>query len=122
MGYQLIGLEIFLSSHGLFKKAGQYVVLTLFQSGTFLVELITGVFFGYFFYLSTIDSDFVMLLVRCIFTSIMLAIIVIDYETMFIPDRLSIGGAVTGLILALFFLKLIWILFKILGWIIFPAG
>ena len=35
VGYQLIGLEIFLSSHGLFKKAGQYVVLTLFQSGTF---------------------------------------------------------------------------------------
>ena len=47
----------------------------------FLVELITGVLFGYFFYLSSIDSDFVMLLVRCIFTSFMLAIIVIDYET-----------------------------------------
>ena len=69
----------------------------------FLVELITGVLFGYFFYLSSIDSDFVMLLVRCIFTSFMLAIIVIDYETMLIPDRLSIGGAVTGLILAFTF-------------------
>lgn len=68
-----------------------------------LVELVMGAFFAYFAYLYVMDGDVVSLLSCCVFSWIMVTIIVIDYETMLIPDRLSIGGAFVGLVMAFFF-------------------
>ena len=42
-------------------------------------------------------------LASCIFAWLLVAVIVIDFETMLIPDRLSIGGACFGLILSFYF-------------------
>ena len=63
-----------------------------------LIEVSVGLVFAYFAYLYSLDLDLVSLLARLLFSWIMIVVIVIDYETMLIPDRFSVGGAVFGVL------------------------
>jgi leader peptidase (prepilin peptidase)/N-methyltransferase len=63
-----------------------------------LIEVSVGLVFAYFAYLYALDLDLVSLLARLLFSWIMIVVIVIDYETMLIPDRFSVGGAVFGVL------------------------
>lgn len=68
-----------------------------------LVEVSVGLAFTYFTYLYSLDLDLVSLIFRILFSWIMIAVIVIDFETMLIPDRFSVGGAVFGVIFCFIF-------------------
>ena len=67
------------------------------------VELSTAIIFSYLFY-GCLSLDHAPLLIcSMLFTSMILAVIAIDFETMMIPDRFSMGGAVIGVCLSFFF-------------------
>lgn len=66
----------------------------------FLVELVTAIIFSFFCYQAASSGTWAMSLVGCIFSFLMITVVVIDLETMTIPDRFSIGGALLGLILS----------------------
>jgi leader peptidase (prepilin peptidase)/N-methyltransferase len=68
-----------------------------------LVELFVGIIFAYFTFLYAQDFDLVALFFRIIFSWLMITVAVIDYETMIIPDRFSVGGAIIGLFLSFIF-------------------
>jgi len=69
----------------------------------FWVELMTALMFGYFFRLSALSNTWDMAIVGCVFSFILISIIIIDLETMTIPDRFSMGGALLGLALSFSF-------------------
>jgi len=69
----------------------------------FLVELIVGLLFAWTFHCFSFHQNPGLFLASCIFAWLLVAVIVIDFETMLIPDRLSIGGACFGLILSFYF-------------------
>ena len=66
------------------------------------VELFLGLLFGWIFWKETQTPEPGALIYGCIFAWIMVAVVVIDAETMLIPDRFSMGGALLGLILSIF--------------------
>jgi len=63
------------------------------------VELITALSFVYFAHHGGLS---LLTLKYCAFTAIMIALIFADLETLLLPDELTIGGFVIGLIFALF--------------------
>jgi len=67
------------------------------------VELFVGIIFAYFTFLYSQDFDLVALFFRITFSWLMITVAVIDYETMIIPDRFSVGGAIIGLVLSFIF-------------------
>jgi len=67
------------------------------------VELFLGLVFGWIFWKQTVNAESGALIYGCIFLWIMVAVVVIDTETMLIPDRFSMGGALVGLILSFCF-------------------
>lgn len=69
----------------------------------FIIELAVGLVFSWFFFTFSSDQEWGTLLSSCAFAWVLIGVIVIDLETMIIPDRLSIGGACLGLILSLYF-------------------
>lgn len=69
----------------------------------FWVEFINALAFAYFFRLSVLSSSWDIGIVGCFFSFILISIIIIDLETMTIPDRFSMGGAILGLILSFAF-------------------
>ena len=71
-----------------------------------LVEVSVGLIFAYFTYLYSLDLDLVSLIARILFSWVMIAVIVIDFETMLIPDRLSVGGAMFGVLFCFLFPEL----------------
>jgi leader peptidase (prepilin peptidase) / N-methyltransferase len=71
-----------------------------------LVEISVGLVFAYLAYLYSQDLDLISFIVRLIFSWIMIAVMVIDFETMTIPDRLSVGGALLGVLLCFIFPEL----------------
>jgi leader peptidase (prepilin peptidase) / N-methyltransferase len=68
-----------------------------------LVEAFSAIVFGFLFYRYAQIPDFGQLLGGCTFAWLMLAVVVIDMETMIIPDRFSMGGAVVGVLLSVAF-------------------
>ncbi|MCX7759005.1 MAG: prepilin peptidase [bacterium] len=64
--------------------------------GYFLIELLTAFSFLAFYLLYGVTWDFIVL---CLFFIISLPVLIIDFRYHIIPDELSIGGAVVGLIL-----------------------
>lgn len=68
-----------------------------------LVEAFSAIVFGFLFHRYTQMPDFGQLLGGCIFAWLMLVVVVIDMETMIIPDRFSMGGAVVGVLLSFAF-------------------
>ena len=71
-----------------------------------LVEVSVGLIFAYFTYLYSLDLDLVSLIARILFSWVMIAVIVIDFETMLIPDRFSVGGAMFGVLFCFLFPEL----------------
>ncbi len=71
-----------------------------------LVEIAVGLVFAYLAFLYSQDLDLISLIARLIFSWIMIAVMVIDFETMIIPDRLSIGGALLGVLFCFIFPEL----------------
>ncbi|MBG29118.1 MAG: prepilin peptidase [Opitutae bacterium] len=68
------------------------------------VELLTGALFVFAgFHFQSQEPYFLFLSVNLVFISILLCSTFIDLEHMIIPDRLSVGGAFVGLILAFAF-------------------
>lgn len=67
-----------------------------------LVELIMGCLFAWQFHSFAAHGDLGILLSSCLFAWILVGVIVIDLETMLIPDRFSIGGAFLGFLLSLY--------------------
>ena len=67
------------------------------------VEVATALLFGYFFHRYFQNHDLAELCVGCFLGWVLLAVIVTDAETMMIPDRFSMGGAMAGLIFSLIF-------------------
>lgn len=72
----------------------------------FLVELFTALFFGYLLFGMDDLRNWGLLICGMVFVSFFIVIIAIDSETMTIPDRFSIGGALTGLIFSFCFPEL----------------
>ncbi len=68
-----------------------------------LVEVLIGVLFAWQFHSFATHGDLGMLIASCLFGWIMLGVVIIDFETMLIPDRFSIGGAFLGLFLSVYF-------------------
>ena len=66
----------------------------------FVLEFLTALLFAFFFVSFGNINDYHYLLTSLIFIPIIMVVIVIDLETMTIPDRFSIGGAIVGLILS----------------------
>jgi leader peptidase (prepilin peptidase) / N-methyltransferase len=64
-----------------------------------VVELITGLLFFYF--VRTLGPD-LRALKMCVFSAILVALIVTDLEKRLLPDELTLGGALVGLAFALF--------------------
>ena len=71
-----------------------------------LVEVSVGLLFAYIAYLYSQDLDLITLIARLVFSWIMIAVMVIDFETMIIPDRLSVGGALLGVAFCFIFPEL----------------
>lgn len=71
-----------------------------------LVEVAVGLVFAYIAYLYSQDLDLISFIARLVFTWIMIAVMVIDFETMIIPDRLSVGGALLGVLFCFIFPEL----------------
>ena len=67
------------------------------------VEFLTALLFGFFFYQYSLFGSESRLLVSLAFGFLMIVIIVIDLETMIIPDRFSMGGALLGLVCSAYF-------------------
>ncbi len=67
------------------------------------VEVVTALLFGYFFHRYFQNHNLAELCVGCFLGWVLLAVIVIDAETMMIPDRFSMGGALAGLVFSLIF-------------------
>ena len=67
------------------------------------VEVATALLFGYFFHRYFQNHDLAELCVGCFLGWVLLAVIVTDAETMMIPDRFSMGGAMAGLIFSVIF-------------------
>ena len=63
----------------------------------FLVELFTALVFGFMFLELDDFRNWGLLLSGMFFVSFLIVIIAVDYETMSIPDRFSIGGALLGI-------------------------
>ncbi|MDQ6676654.1 MAG: prepilin peptidase [Acidobacteriota bacterium] len=63
------------------------------------VELLTALFFGWFAYRHgwTLDT-----LRSCVFSAILITLIFADAETRILPDEFTLGGAMAGLVFALF--------------------
>ena len=68
-----------------------------------LVESFCAILFGFLFYRYSQVPDVGLLIGGCVFAWLMLAVVVIDMETMLIPDRFSMGGAVVGVLLSFAF-------------------
>lgn len=68
-----------------------------------LVELFTALLFGFIFMKSGYTTDLPFLITAAFFVSVVIIVIGIDFETMTIPDRFSIGGALVGLALSFCF-------------------
>ena len=68
-----------------------------------LVESFCALLFGFLFYRYSQVPDVGQLIGGCVFAWLMLAVVVIDMETMLIPDRFSMGGAVAGVLLSFTF-------------------
>ena len=68
-----------------------------------LVESFCAILFGFLFYRYSQVPDVGQLIGGCVFAWLMLAVVVIDMETMLIPDRFSMGGAVAGVLLSFAF-------------------
>lgn len=68
-----------------------------------LVEISLGLVFAYFAHLYSVEHNPVLLAARLLFSWIMVAVIVIDFETMLIPDRFSVGGAMVGVLYCFLF-------------------
>ncbi|MFP6901444.1 MAG: prepilin peptidase [Opitutales bacterium] len=70
----------------------------------FLVEVLTGAVFAYAgFHFEGQQSYAILLSVNLLFACILIATTFIDYEKMIIPDRLSVGGMIAGVVLAFAF-------------------
>lgn len=63
-----------------------------------LVELFVGFAYAYFAYQYSKDLDLIQLVTHGVFTFLMIVVAVVDLETMTIPDRFSVGGAVFGVL------------------------
>ena len=70
------------------------------------MELFTALFFGYLLFGMDDLRNWGLLICGMVFVSFFIVIIAIDSETMTIPDRFSIGGALTGLIFSFCFPEL----------------
>lgn len=68
-----------------------------------LVEAFTGLVFSFLFVRIAISDDYAYGFCACIFALILISVIVIDAETMMIPDRFSMGGALVGFVLSISF-------------------
>jgi leader peptidase (prepilin peptidase)/N-methyltransferase len=64
-----------------------------------LVELVTGLLFFYFVFMCGPTLGALKL---CIFAAMLVALMFCDLEKRILPDELTVGGAVAGLVLALF--------------------
>lgn len=69
----------------------------------FLVELLTALIFAFIFVKSGYTADLSFCITALFFSSVLVIVIGIDFETMTIPDRFSIGGAMCGLIFSFCF-------------------
>lgn len=69
----------------------------------FIVEILVGFVFFWIFQSYLLHQNVGILLTSSIFAWLLIAVVVIDFETMLIPDRLSIGGACIGFFLSFFF-------------------
>ena len=67
------------------------------------VEVFTSLLFGFIFFKFGREADWGLMLCGIFFTSVIIIVISIDFETMMIPNRFSIGGAVVGLIMSFCF-------------------
>ena len=67
------------------------------------VEVFTALLFGFIFFKFGREADWGLMLCGIFFTSVIIIVISIDFETMMIPDRFSIGGALVGLIMSFCF-------------------
>ncbi len=68
-----------------------------------LIEVFTALIFCYLFVRMAYTNDYAYGFTGCIFGWILIAVIVIDAETMTIPDRFSMGGAIIGFVLSICF-------------------
>jgi len=68
-----------------------------------LVELLVGFAYAYFAYQYSKDFDLLQLVTHVVFTFLMIVVAVVDLETMTIPDRFSVGGAVFGVLFSFCF-------------------
>lgn len=69
----------------------------------FVVELSVGLIFAAIFYSFGSHKDLGILITSLLFSWLLTGVIVIDFETMTIPDRFSIGGACLGFFLSVSF-------------------
>jgi len=80
-----------------------------------IVEGTVGLLFAWIFYSFMLDQDVGIFVSSCLFVWIMIGVVVIDFETMLIPDRFSIGGACLGLCLSIYFPSLHMVEFSSIG-------
>ncbi len=67
----------------------------------FLVELALAALYCWFFKEFTIHRDLGLFLAQSVFTWVLIGVMIIDMETMTIPDRFSMGGLFAGLFLSI---------------------